>query len=443
MDLAFTYTVLDIVIIFIAMVAAFVICSKFMKSTELSMAAAGVVAVIFGAAHGWTEAPVKVIVEGLFTNLDLAIQFIFAAFFVNIYAASGSLNAITRKLVSKISNKWILMAVMAIFMLIPGALTGAGSVSIFVMGSLVGTIVSAMGVSKKKTTAFIFIFAILSAACPPVNLWVMLMCAQANMPYTGFELLLLLPIAVVSIFSIIYLGWGAKPKSKEELLAEIPEASAKLNGFGGLIRMLLPIIVLIGLFAAGLVIPFSIPIIGLPGIFLLSAIAAMICNPEKMSIKKYIKLFSDTVEQVFPLMATVLSVGIMQNAMAASGVKGLIGTAFVLLPVVWIYATALFFAPFGQGCMSYGSAVVIGTPLIFMFNTAGFDTTVVCAAMSLMFPIGDCLPPSRIVGRLAIENTGYEGSYMSFLKSILLPCLLLGLIALFMLIKPGLFSFLH
>ena len=431
------------IIVLVAMVAAFVLASIFLKSPEISLAITAVVGLLFGCGFGWTNSFPRVLVEGLFVNLDTALIFITASVFVNFYAKSGALDTITRGLVSKVNNKWILLAAMGALMLIPGALTGAGSVSIFVMGSLVGTIVSAMGVSKKKTTAFIFVFAILSAACPPVNLWVMLMCAQANMPYTGFELLLLLPIVVVSIFTIIYLGWGAKPKAKEELLAEIPEASAKLNGFGGLIRMLIPIIVLIFLFAAGLILPYDLPIIGLPGIFLCSAIAAIICNPEKMSIKKYIKLFSDTVEQVFPLMATVLSVGIMQNAMAASGVKGLIGTAFVLLPVVWIYVTALFFAPFGQGCMSYGSAVVIGTPLIFMFNTAGFDTTVVCAAMSLMFPIGDCLPPSRIVGRLAIENTGYEGSYMSFLKSILLPCLLLGLIALFMLIKPGLFSFLH
>ena len=60
-----TYTVLDIVIIFVAMIAAFVIGSKLLKSTEISMALAGVVAVIFSTAHGWTTEPVKVIVEGL------------------------------------------------------------------------------------------------------------------------------------------------------------------------------------------------------------------------------------------------------------------------------------------------------------------------------------------------------------------------------------------
>ena len=199
---------------------------------------------------------------------------------------------------------------------------------------------------------------------------------------------------------------------------------------------------LVLMFVLTLVIPFQMPVLGLPLMFVICAVVAMLCNPNKPSLKDYAKVVNSTMEQVFPLVATVLSVGIMQNAMAASGVKGLIGTAFVLLPFIWIYILILVVGPFAQGCMSYGSAIVIGTPLIFMFNTAGMNTTVVCAALSLIFPLGDCLPPSRIVGRLTIETTGYQGSYMSFLKQIFLPCLVLGLLALLMLVKPAWFVFL-
>lgn len=437
-----TYTVLDIVIIFVAMIAAFVIGSKLLKSTEISMALAGVVAVIFSTAHGWTTEPVKVIVEGLFTNLDLAMTFIFATLFVNIYSMSGSMTAITRSLVSHVGNKWLLMACMAVLMLIPGAITGAGSVSVFVLGAMVYSIIRFMGVSEKKATAFVFVFAIMSAACPPINLWTMLMTAQANMPYVGFELLLLIPIVIAGAFAIIYFGWGAKRASKEEILASLPEVSKKMGGFGGLIRILLPMLALVLMFVLTLVIPFQMPVLGLPLMFVICAVVAMLCNPNKPSLKDYAKVVNSTMEQVFPLVATVLSVGIMQNAMAASGVKGLIGTAFVLLPFIWIYILILVVGPFAQGCMSYGSAIVIGTPLIFMFNTAGMNTTVVCAALSLIFPLGDCLPPSRIVGRLTIETTGYQGSYMSFLKQIFLPCLVLGLLALLMLVKPAWFVFL-
>ena len=440
--MTWTYTTWDIVIIFVAMIAAFVIGSKLLKSTEISMALAGVVATLFTWAHGWTSEPARILVEGLFTNMDLAMTFIAATLFINIYSSSGAMTAITRTTISKVNNKWLVMAIMAVLMLIPGAITGAGSVSVFVLGAMVYSIIRFLGVSEKKATAFVFVFAILSAACPPINLWTMLMTAQANMPYVGFELLLLIPIVITGAFAIIYFGWGAKRATKEEILATLPEVNKKMTGGAGMVRILLPLLALVLMFVLTLVIPFQMPVLGLPLMFVICMIVALLCNPNKMGFKDFWKIVNDTMEQVFPLVATVLSVGIMQNAMAASGVKGLIGTAFVLLPFIWMYILILIVAPFAQGSMSYGSAIVIGTPLIFMFNTAGMNTTVVCAAMSLMFPIGDCLPPSRIVGRLTCETTGYQGSYMSFLKQIFLPCLVLGLLALIMLVKPSWFVFL-
>ena len=132
----------------------------------------------------------------------------------------------------------------------------------------------------------------------------------------------------------------------------------------------------------------------------------------------------------------------LQNAMSATGVKGLIGITFITMPVYLIYATVLFIAPMLQGALNYGSAVVFGAPLIFMFNSMGYDPKIAAIALSLMFPIGDCLPPSRITGRLAIEATGYDGKYTSFLLTVLAPCLVLGLISLAMLIWPNSFTFL-
>jgi CitMHS family citrate-Mg2+:H+ or citrate-Ca2+:H+ symporter len=337
-----------------------------------------------------------------------------------------------------VNNKWVLLVFMAVFMLVPGALTGAGSVSIFVVGGLVATVVRYMGLSERKTVAFVFIFAILSAAAPPINLWTMLMTAQANMPYVGFTKLLLIPILIVGAFSIIYLGFGSKRESKEKILAELPEAAANMGWF----RILAPLVILAALIILSLYLPFSTPVLGLPLIFVLATICAIACNPKKTTIKEYYGVVAKTMEQVFPLLATVISVGVLVNVMAATGVRGLLGITFVTLPTIFIYLTVLFFCPFAQGSLSYGSAIIFGTPLIFMFNAAGMDTTVVAAALSLIFPIGDCLPPSRIVGRVSIETVGYKGSYMSFLKQIFLPVLLLGALALIMLIIPNRFSFL-
>ena len=426
-------------ILFVIMVATFVLCSMKLKSPEISMAITGVVGALVGFFMiDGMDFPVRILVEGLFVNLDLAISFICASIFVNMYSYSGAMTAVTRKLVGTFNNKWILLTFMAIFMLIPGALTGAGSISVFVMGGLVATVVRYMGVSEKKTAAFVFIFAILSAACPPINLWTMIITAQCNMPYVGFTWLLSLPIAIVGIFSIIFLGWGSKRAPKEQILAELPEAPEKMN----IIRILVPLVVVIGLILLTLYDAFKVPVIGLPLTFIIGTFAVVICNPVKRTFKEYFKVINDTMEQVFPLVATVLSVGVLQESMTQIGVKGLIGVTFITMPLTLIFVFVLFFAAFAQGSLSYGSAIIIGAPLVFMYNTMGFDTTIACAALSLMFPIGDCLPPSRITGRLTCETVGYKGSYMSFLKQVAIPCLVLGVIALVMFIQPSWFKFL-
>ena len=152
--------------------------------------------------------------------------------------------------------------------------------------------------------------------------------------------------------------------------------------------------------------------------------------------------WGNTSEQVFPLLATVISVGVLVNIMTATGVRGLIAITFVTLPVSLIYAFALVVLPLAQGSLSYSSGIILGTPLIFLFNSIGVNVTIVATALSLMFPLGDCLPPSRISGRVAIDVSGYEGSYMSFLKAIFVPALFMGLVALGMLMYANDFRWL-
>ena len=427
-------------ILLIVMIVAFVLSSIKLKSPDISMVVAAVVIAIVGTfMFPDLGNPTRYMVEGLFVNLDLAMLFIAASLFVNIYAHSGAISTITRGIVEKIHNKWLLMSIMGILMLIPGALTGAGSVSIFVLGGIVDTVLESLGISKKKRTVFIFFFAIMSAAAPPINLWTMLMTAQANMPYVGFTWLLLVPILIASAICIVFIGWGAEPTDREEVLKKIPEKTQGMTWW----RILLPIATIVALFLVSLYFPWNIPVLGLPLMFVIAAVVAFLCDPVKATGKQWLGILDGTMEQVFPLVANVLSIGVLQSAMAATGVRGLIGSTCVGLPLVLIYSLILIVGPICQGCFNYGCSVVLGGPLIFMFNTMGMDVTVICAALSLIFPIGDCLPPSRIVGRLACEETGYKESYMGFLKTALVPVLAIGLIAVLMIVKPIWFTFLY
>jgi len=417
------------------MAVVFALCSWKLKSPEISM----VITAIAGALAGRLWFPVRLLVEGTFTYFDVGLIFITASVFINMYSATGAMNALVRKMVERFYHrKWMLFSILAVIMLIPGALTGAGSVSMFVVGGMIATVLRYMGITSVRTTAFIYVTSMLAAAAPPINLWAMLMAAQANMPYVGFSVPLLAPILVITVFTVVYLLRGGEPEPKEKILEELPIPPEGMNWF----RILAPMLTFLVIVLLSKYMAFSVPTVGLPLNFLISAGVAVLCSPIKRSVKEWGDTVLETMEQVFPLLATVISVGVLVNIMTATGVRGLIAITFVTLPTIFIYLTALFVLPMAQGSLSYGSAIILGTPMIFLFNSVGFNVTIVATALSLMFPLGDCLPPSRISGRVAIEVSGYEGSYMSFLKGIFVPALFMGLVALFMLINANAFKFL-
>jgi hypothetical protein len=417
------------------MVIVFALASWKLKSPELSM----VVAAVAGALAGGLGFPVRLLVEGTFTYFDVAFTFLTASIFINFYSETGAMDALVRKMVDRFyDRKWILFFLLAIIMLIPGALTGAGSVSMFVVGGMVATVLRFMGIGEKRIVAFIYVTSMLAAVAPPINLWVMLMCAQANMPYVGFDVPLLVPIAVITVFTVFYLLRGGKPEPKEQILKELPEVPEGMNWF----RILAPLVVFIVLLMLSKYAAFSIPTLGIPLIFIISTLVAMIVSPKKSGLMRWYQVLTDTSEQVFPLLATVISVGVLVNIMTATGVRGLIAITFITLPVVLIYVFAPFVLPLAQGSLSYSSGIILGTPLIFLFNSIGVNVTIVATALSLLYPLGDCLPPSRISGRVAIDVSGYKGSYMSFLGSIIVPCVFMAIVAVLMLIYANKLSWL-
>lgn len=417
------------------MVVVFALASWKLKSPELSM----VITAVAGALAGGLGFPVRLFVEGTFTYFDVAFTFLTASIFINFYSETGAMDTLVRKMVERFySSKWVLFFLLAVIMLIPGALTGAGSVSMFVVGGMVATVLRFMGIGDRKIVAFIYVTSMLAAVAPPINLWVMLMCAQANMPYVGFDVPLLAPIAIITVFTVFWLLRGGQPKAKEQILAELPQVPEGMTWF----RIIAPLAVFILLLLLSKYAAFSIPTLGIPLIFLISTVVAMLVSPKKSGLARWYQVLSETSEQVFPLLATVISVGVLVNIMTATGVRGLIAITFVTLPVMLIYVFAPFVLPLAQGSLSYSSGIILGTPLIFLFNSVGVNVTIVATALSLIYPLGDCLPPSRISGRVAIDVSEYKGTYMSFLGSILVPCIFMAVVAVLMLIYANKLSWL-
>lgn len=398
-------------------VGAFLVAKKFRVSTELSMFLAAVAGgLVHGIVYGGLPSLVRHLVEGAFTYFDVCLIFITATFFMALVKETGGVAFIVRKIVGTFAERKILcLLLLTLVMLIPGALTGSGAASVLTVGALVGSVLAAMGVEETRRVAIIFLCAAMSAAAPPINLWAMMAAAGANMPYVGFAA----PLAVLSVtgalFSMFWLAGGTKSLDRATALKALPEAPSGMNWF----RVLLPFVLLAALVVAGRFFPFQMPVLGLPLIFTLCALVTIALSPRRLPV---LRIASDTVQSLLPLVGIMVVVGALIQIMAWSGARGLISLSVVTLPLTVLFATLFLILPISEGMLQYAVAPLIGVPLIMLFNMKGLDPVVALSAMAVMWPLGDCLPPTAVVGRAAVMELGYKGDYYrQFVKSCFVP----------------------
>ena len=138
------------------------------------------------------------------------------------------------------------------------------------------------------------------------------------------------------------------------------------------------------------------------------------------------KVSKETVKQLLPLMATMIVVGVLMQLMAATGVRGLLSWAIVALPINIMIALLPILIPFSEGVFGFGGAGVLGIPLVWTFNSVGMHATTALCGLSLLWMLGDALPPTAIIARMTFKVVGYEGqgTYGKFLKACILPGLL-------------------
>jgi len=245
----------------------------------------------------------------------------------------------------------------------------------------------------------------------------MMAAAGANMPYVGFEAPLALLAIAGALFSTYYLAGRGKPVDLEKALAELPEAPAGWRGW----KAALPFLVLILLVAAGRIWPFSFPVVGLPLVFMLSSLATVLVSPVK---PKVFQVAATTVKNLLGLVGIMIVVGVLNQVMTLTGARGLLSLAVVTLPIAVLFATLWLILPVSEGVLQYAVAPLFGVPLIMLFNMLGFNPVVSLSAWAVMWPVGDCLPPTAIVGRAAVMELDYKGSYYGgFIRAALVPML--------------------
>ncbi len=406
------------------MVVVYIAALRFKLSTELAM----LLAAVAGALSAGHWFPARQVAEGSITYLDINLIFICATLFMNILKESGGVAFAVRSIIKTFyKSRVILLILIAFLLLIPGALTGAGSVTVLIMGGMVSVVLTYMGVTKIRTAAIIFLIAGLSAAAPPVSLWAMMTAAGVNMPYVGFFMPLLIPCVLGALFTIFYLGWKGHRIDVEKAFAELPEPPKKMNW----LRIVIPFLVFFGFIFLGRKWPHDTPVVGMPLMFLVAALAAWLLSPVKLNL---FKISAETIKQLLPLIGTLTCAGILVQIMTLTGVRGLLAITFITLPVFLVIGSLFFFLPITESVLMYGAAAVFGVPLILLFNSIGMNPIVALAGMSVIWPLGDALPPTAIIGRLTVDVAGAQDSYGKFLKMCIVPAIFICIIGTLMVI---------
>ena len=128
--------------------------------------------------------------------------------------------------------------------------------------------------------------------------------------------------------------------------------------------------------------------------------------------------------------------------MTLTGVRGLLAVTAVTLPIAVVFATLFLVLPVSESVLMYAAAPVLGVPLVLLFNTIGLNPIVALAGMSIIWPLGDALPPTAIIGRLTVDVVGYRESYVGFLKCCAIPAIIIMIMGTLMVIYSAKLSFL-
>jgi CitMHS family citrate-Mg2+:H+ or citrate-Ca2+:H+ symporter len=90
----------------------------------------------------------------------------------------------------------------------------------------------------------------------------------------------------------------------------------------------------------------------------------------------------------------------------------------------------------------WGAAPVLGVPLVLLFNTIGLNPIIALAGMSIIWPLGDALPPTAIIGRLTAHTVGMKEPYSRLLKHCLIPAIIIIIVGTMMVVFSKKLSFL-
>ncbi len=388
------------------------------------------IAAVTGALVAGEGFPVRHLVEGSFGFLDPIMIIATAMIFMKAVEASGALRTISYYLIKSLYRyPTLMMVIITYFVMFPGMLTGLASACILTTGALVVKPLRAMGMSGLAVGSLIVMASVFGEIAPPICIPVMIIGGGVDMPYIGFEgPLFFASFPLATITAIIIRFRYLKPFNIDEVLAKMDSPVHDKHGF----KLYIPIFIVVVLLFAERFIPHIMPHLGVPLIFLIGTVTAF-GTGEKID---FFNQSREAIRSAMPVMAILVGVGIFIHIMTLTGVRGYLAITALQMPDEIKYVAALIMPFFGS---AYGSASVIGVPLVFVFIYK--NEIIVTSALALLAALGDTMPPPSLLCAYAAQMVD-EKNHFKILKQSLFFIILSMLVALLIIIfADGIGSF--
>ena len=408
--------------ILLIMLGVFVICAMLLKvPTGISL----IVASMAGALTAGEGLPLRHLVEGAFTYIDPILIIAAAMVFMASLQESGALGSISRSLLVNLHHKPVMLIIgLTVFIMFPGMITGQSTATVLTTGAIAAPVLAACGIPRAKVAAIIAMSAIYGMIAPPISLPTMIMGSGVDMPFTGFDVPLL--IATMPLAFGVNLGLARRYLKTIDMDAVLPglgENHAARYGW----RLFLPLVLVAVLLIGIRLVPALSANLGIALVFLIGA-AVGTRTGRRFNLFHAAR---HSIRQALPVMGILVGVGTFIQIMTLVGIRGMLVVTALGLPSLWKYAGVAVMMPLFGAVSAYGSASVLGVP--FLLSFLGQNEIVVGSALSLFAGLGDLMPPTALAGMFAAQVVG-EPNYFRVLKHTALPALITALWAIGMIL---------
>lgn len=355
--------------------------------------------------------PLRHLVEGMFGYIDVALVLITAMIFMKMIEQNGLLDRMTHDLMVNFGKSPLMMLTVAtLIIMFPSAITGSCTASVLSTGALIAPLLFKMGMPKATVGAIIASASVYGMIAPPVNIPVMIIGGGIDMPYVGFDFILLVITLPLAILTSIYLGY--KHVKHTDMSKIIEEIKAMPTQQGSAIY--LPLLITAVLMIAPKAFPGIFPDPRLPLTFVIGSIASVFVG-AKINVAKAAR--EGTIE-IIGVVGILLAIGTLIQIMTLTGLRGYIAVNSLSLPANLLLLSIAITMPLFGGISVFGSASILGVPFILAFLSQ--NLIVVASAMSLIAAMGSYMPPVALTAVIAAQVIG-EQDYMKIVRPLILP----------------------